>query len=102
MKLGLMLFLSVILFLSVMSFSGCSTALTEQGQAVRMMKQDPPAECQLIKVVKGKKTSIESSSNSVRNECGEAGGNYLRLDSIWTDTKGNNVRYFGTCFKCPN
>ena len=101
MKLGLMSFWSVMLFLLVLSFSACSTALTEQGQAVRIMKQDPPAECELIKAVKGKKTSVESSSNSVRNKCGEAGGNYLRLDSIWTDANGNHVRYFGTCYKCP-
>lgn len=102
MKLGLMSFWSVMLFLLVIAFSACSTTLTEQGQTVRMMKQDPPAECQLIKVVKGKKTSIESSSNSVRNECGDAGGNYLRLDSMWTSVNGNKVRYFGTCYKCPN
>src|SRR5208337_3451516 len=101
MKLGSMLFLSVMLFLLVMFFSGCATSLTVKGQAVRMMKQDPPAECELIKAVKGKKTSVESSSNSVRNECGEAGGNYLRLDSIWTDVNGNRVRYFGTCYRCP-
>jgi len=101
MKLGLMLFLSVMLFLSAMSFSGCAVTETEQGRAVTMMRRDPPAECELIKAVKGKKTSVESSSNSVRNKCGEEGGNYLRLDSIWTDVNGNRVRYFGTCYKCP-
>ena len=101
MKLGLMLFLSVMLFLSAMSFSGCAVAETEQGRAVTMMRQDPPAECELIKTVGAKTTSHEAASNKLRNECGEAGGNYLRLDSIWEDGYGIRVRYSGTCFKCP-
>jgi len=79
-----------------------SVQLTDAGSRVRVMKADPPAECQELGAALGSATGlagpalIEEAKIDARNKAGEMGANYLRWDTV--DERGSVT---GTAYKCP-
>jgi hypothetical protein len=90
MKFGLALICCLFL-------AACSTALTVQGQKVKVIKSDPPANCKEIGVVVGSNNNgnPEYMNNDLRNNAAEKGANVVRLDTAYL------TKISGTAFKCP-
>lgn len=88
---------------TLLLFAGCSSGkLSGDGQKVKVMKADPPANCTELKVVSNSPVAFcdeNCARNKIRNEAAEAGANYLRLDS--TGMTGGSPVMSGTAFKCP-
>jgi hypothetical protein len=65
------------------------------------MKADPPTGCTEVGTVEGSETQIGGDADGarveLRNEAGEKGANYVRLD---TADRGGRV-ITGTAYKCP-
>ena len=98
-----MKFVVVLLVVCSLSLAGCAAALTPGGQAVRLMKADPPANCQELGTVSGHggfEASIEKAKNRMRNEAAEMGANYVRWEVVSSSNPGN-VSVTGTAYKCP-
>ncbi len=97
-------FAASILFLA---FAGCAVALSEAGSTVKLMKSDPPSECQELGEVRGRATAsggaldpaatLEQSKNALRNKAAEMGANYVRWEA--GDSVGGVVT--GTAYRCP-
>ncbi len=74
-----------------------SGSIGAAGTAVKVMKADPPAAC----TVEGSETQVggdtEGAKVELRNEAGEKGANYVRIDSVEHDGKA----YVGTALQVP-
>jgi hypothetical protein len=87
----------------IISFAACTPiALSPAGQTVRLMKSDPPADCQEIGPVEGHgnavgRSTFDNSKIDMRNEAGTQGANYVRLETV--DAQFGSTK--GTAFKCP-
>lgn len=83
-------------------FTACaSETITQPGNMVRTAKSDPEKECKELGVVSWsnqgsfKKLDSQQIRIRLRNQAGELGGNFLRIDN--TDT----YKESGTVFNCP-
>lgn len=90
---------------SFISFSfllvGCSTALTDSGKRVQLMKSDPPSECTEVGGVDGRSGSEDTAKNDMRNKAAELGANYVRYESTGYPNFGWGRTVNGTAYKCP-
>ena len=79
---------------------GCGGAsLTQAGAKVMLNKSDPPAGCSEVAGVSAYTIGPDyqnKNKNKLRNEAGEKGANYVRLEQ--NDSDGNAS---GTAYKCP-
>jgi hypothetical protein len=83
---------------------GCApAALTPGGAQVKLMKADPPADCEDIGSVSGQGFGGDDDDAKIamRNAAATRGANYVRLDSVKT-SKSGPAQYAGTAFRCPN
>lgn len=80
--------------------AGCGGgSLTQAGALVKLNKADPPATCKEVGGVSAYTIGPEyqeKNKNKLRNEAGEKGGNYVRMEQ--NDSDGNAS---GTAYKCP-
>lgn len=97
----------VVIGVGLVALGACGGApeLTPAGTAVKLMKSDPPAACTEIASVDGRSAELaggghEGAKNRLRNNAGEKGANYVRIESV--ESSGNaRVVYTGTAYKCP-
>ena len=81
---------------------GCGAALTPAGQGVRVMKADPPRECEEVGPVSANglggtpADAIEDAKVRARNKAGELGANYFRWELA------QQYAVSGTAYKCPD
>ncbi len=94
--------------LLVVLLAGClpTVTATPDGQRVKLMKADPPADCEEIRDVQGSDTAfVESGVNrqsakaKLRNAAASLGANYVRMESEEKD--GTTLRLYGTAYRCP-
>jgi hypothetical protein len=86
---------SVICMLPLLAACG---GLTPAGSAAKIMKGDPPAECEELGDVNGSAMGfcdLECQKLRMRNEAGELGANYVRYEVA--AATGST----GTAFRCP-
>ena len=89
------------LCIALFFLNACSAkTLTPEGLRVRTMKADPPFICEEISTVSGSAIFDNVAKIRMRNEAGELGANYIRLESAMKGG-GLDVTYTGTAFKCP-
>lgn len=76
------------------------TKITEKGKKVRIMKSDPPIECEEIRSISasGGLYGINEAKVILRNNAAKINGNYVRLETV---SGQNAVILGGTVFKCP-
>lgn len=87
----------VIVLLTLVSCA--SAGLDPEIQKIKIMKGDPPSECQEVGVVDSQGWGVwseESRRTRLKVKAAEKGGNYVRLDKVLFDDG-----YVGTAYKCP-
>lgn len=78
---------------------GCGSELTQAGARVKLMKADPPPQCQEVRGVSAYQVGPDYQDhlkNALRNEAAENGANYVRLETLTSDGNAS-----GTAFACP-
>ncbi|PKL35999.1 MAG: hypothetical protein CVV44_17405 [Spirochaetae bacterium HGW-Spirochaetae-1] len=91
---------SLILLVAMFVFSGCQTALTKEGGAVRIiMKEEPPAGAKMLATIESgmfsNHPSVVSVQNDLRNKTAELGGNLLVVDVIVAKSSEGGITYSG-------
>ena len=80
--------------------TACGGSLTAEGAKVKLMKSDPPPNCNEVGSVEGRGLGpdhVEKAKNVMRNHAAERGGNYVRMETLDTD----NGYATGTAYHCP-
>jgi hypothetical protein len=76
----------------------CGASLTQAGAQVKLMKADPAPECAELGGVSGRALGGDADDTvkiKLRNEAGEKGANYVRLETLGAGTGS------GTAYRCP-
>lgn len=103
MKRRFVLFAIAIMLLAILT--NCVTKLTPEGETVKvLMKQEAPANAQLLGTVETglfeEHSTIMSVQNSLRNNAAKMGGNLLVIDVIFGETSqgqyGSSTNYVGS------
>lgn len=86
--------------LFIMLTACASATLSPAGKNVRLIKSDPPENCQEI----GQKTAMSGmgligAQNMLRNWAAEQGATHLRMDAGVETNTGTQLT--GSAFKCP-
>lgn len=90
-------------FTVLVLIAACAVPLSEGGKKVRLMKADPPAECQERGSVRGQAdganstATLERAKNDMRNNAAAMGANYVRMETAQADTG----EVSGTAYSCP-
>ncbi|SQI43808.1 Uncharacterised protein [Leminorella richardii] len=101
--------------------AGCSSSsntLSGAGQQVRVVEEQPGAECQLLGNAEGRQSnwmsginsdyeSFKSAVNDLRNKAALAGGNVVygvvsEKQNILSDLAPMDTKVVGQVYKCPN
>lgn len=87
--------------MGILMLAGCgSLELTSGGERVKLMKQDPPIDCQQLTDLYVEEDDLAEAKTSLRNEAALKGSNYVRLDSL-EYFRGDAVAS-GSAFKCSS
>ncbi|GKX56763.1 membrane protein [Leminorella grimontii] len=99
--------------------AGCSSTntLTGAGQQVRLVDEQPGAQCQLLGSAEGRQSnwmsgvnseydSFQSATNDLRNKAAAMGGNVLygvvsEKQNILSDLAPMDTKVVGQVYKCP-
>jgi hypothetical protein len=103
---------SIPLICIVVSIYGCAImaptpVLSAAGQNVRLIINDPPAECKEIGDISGSPTQgrLDIGKINLRNKAAEIGATHVRLDQAIQEVipalGGGPLRVNGTAYKCP-
>lgn len=77
--------------------SGCGSS-PEKMIHIKLMKNDPPTDCQVLGDVQAEGDDMNEAKNELRVKTDELGGNYVRLDAL--DMSGGDAIAAGAAFKC--
>lgn len=77
--------------------AGCGSN-PEKMLHVKLMKNDPPADCQMLGDVQSEGDDMSEAKHNLRVETDEKGGNYVRLDAL--DMSGGDAIAAGAAFRC--
>ena len=90
--------LKVILMMALaLVFSGCGSTPKIMTH-IQLMKNDPPAECQMVGDIQSEGDDMNEAKNELRVKADELGGNYVRLDAL--NMSGGDAIAAGAAFKC--
>jgi hypothetical protein len=88
----------VILMIAVsLVFTGCGSS-PEKMTHIKLMKNDPPAKCQMVGDIQSEGDDMNEAKNELRIKADELGGDYVRLDAL--DMSGGDAVAAGAAFKC--
>ncbi|HEY5690893.1 MAG TPA: hypothetical protein VIS49_05495 [Cyclobacteriaceae bacterium] len=91
--------IKAVIVISILVLAGCgSLKLTAEGMKVKLMRQDPPIECQQLVDLYVEEDDLAEAKTSLRNEAALKGSNYVRLDAL-EYFRGDAVAS-GSAFKC--
>ena len=77
--------------------SGCGSSPAKMIH-IKLMKSDPPADCQMLGDVQAEGDDMNEAKNELRLKADELGGNYVRLDAL--DMSGGDAIAAGAAFNC--
>lgn len=108
MKKIIQLLVMVSLTLGLIS---CAVKPTELpgSEKVKLMKADPPSNCEEVKSIQGNHTWFTSADQEIakinlKNAAVKLGANYVRMETVEKQKNDVNdsVTIHGTAFKCPS
>ena len=77
--------------------SGCGSS-PEKMMHIKLMKSDPPTDCQMLGDVQAEGDDMNDAKNELRIKADELGGDFVRLDAL--DMSGGDAIAAGAAFKC--
>ena len=90
---------STVIILGI-SLSACAAQLTPAGTTAKLMKADPNPNCEDLGHVEAESGTEENVKILLRNQSGEKGANWVRLETVEALPYGRS-KYAGTAFRCP-
>lgn len=81
----------------VLVTSGCGSSPAKMVH-IKLMKNDPPASCQMLGDVQAEGDDMNEAKNELRIKTDELGGDYVRLDAL--NLSGGDAVAAGAAFKC--
>ena len=90
---------------SLIFATACAASLTPAGERVRYsMKEEAPPHCTYVAEVDDWSSTMPGLKNSLRNEAGESGGNFLVIDTTEHKYKADGSSVYegtGRAYRCP-
>ena len=94
---GFMKRLMFLMIAGVLVTSGCGSSPAKMVH-IKLMKNDPPASCQMLGDVQAEGDDMNEAKNELRIKADELGGDYVRLDAL--NLSGGDAVAAGAAFKC--